>query len=303
MTRIVSAEPLIDVQGVAKHYGKRIVLDDVDLRVDPGEVVGLIGPNGAGKSTLIRIISGMSEPSGGVGTVLGMSLRGRSGKVPFLGMMIERPAFIETLSARRNLQLLFGIRGQVHDADVDAILSRVGLDAGDNKPVRAFSLGMRQRLSLAQAIGEHPSLLILDEPTNGLDPSGILEMRELIRGLAKDEGMGVLLASHLLNEVEAVCDRVVMLAHGRVQRTYAAEEVVAGPVVLAVSGVGDLERIARIEAIRIERQLRPLVLEVHLSAEIPHVVRELVSAGVSIEGIHRSTQKLEQMYLEAVRSA
>ena len=216
--------PLASVRGIGKAYGGRHVLADVDLELRAGEVVGLIGPNGAGKTTLIRILAGLSDPTHGSGSVLGTELHTRRGRMPFLGLMTERPAFIETLSGRRNLELLFGIRGIVGRDAAESTLRRVGLDPDDRRPVRTYSLGMRQRLSLAQAIGESPPLVILDEPTNGLDPGGIIGMRALVRDLVDREGMGVLLASHLLAEVEAVCDRVIIMKCGRVQGTHVPAE-------------------------------------------------------------------------------
>jgi ABC-2 type transport system ATP-binding protein len=212
-----TGSPLVSVRGIGKSYGQRQVLAEIDLDVHAGEVIGLIGPNGAGKTTLIRILAGLSAPTQGSGWVLGTDVRARHDRRPFLGLMTERPAFIETVGGRRNLELLFGIRGVVGRDAADAVLGRVGLDPDDRRSVRTYSLGMRQRLSLAQAIGEAPPLVILDEPTNGLDPGGIIGMRTLVRELADREGMGVLLASHLLAEVEAVCDRVAIMKSGRVQ--------------------------------------------------------------------------------------
>ncbi len=300
-TRPADAPPLVSVTGVGKTYGGRRVLEGVSLEVRPGEVVGLIGPNGAGKSTLIRILTGMSRPTEGSGSVLGRPVDAPLDRAPFIGVMIERPAFIETVSARRNLALLFGIRAEFGADAVDEALVRVGLDPDERKPVRTYSLGMRQRLSLAQAIGERPPLVVLDEPTNGLDPVGILEMRTLIRNLADRDGMGVLLASHLLAEVEAVCDRVVMLKSGRVQQVY--EPAVAartGAVVLEVSAASDVAKVASCPGVLIERSVTPTKFHLASVDGVPSAVRELVAAGVDIEAIYRDAGGLERAYVEAV---
>lgn len=295
------AAALVDVRGVGKVYGTKTVLDDVSMTVRPGEVVGLVGPNGAGKTTLIRILSGMSHPSRGEGTVLGRDITSTSGRVPFMGLMVERPMFIETLSARRNLELLFGIRGAVDRSTAHDVLKRVGLDPDEGKAVRTFSLGMRQRLSLAQAIGEQPSLVVLDEPTNGLDPQGIIEMRSLVRELADRDGMGVLLTSHLLAEVGAVCDRVVLIHKGRAQRVFSPHDADSRMVmVLEVASPGDIERVAAVDALEIVGSDGPLRVRVRVRERVPDAVRQLVHAGVDIEAIHRDGNGLERAYMETV---
>ncbi len=295
------AGPLVDVRGVGKVYGPKTVLDDVSITVRSGEVVGLVGPNGAGKTTLIRILSGMSRPSRGEGTVLGRDIASTTGRVPFMGLMVERPMFIETLSARRNLELLFGIRGAVDRSTARDVLERVGLDPSERKAVRTYSLGMRQRLSLAQAIGESPSLVVLDEPTNGLDPHGIMEMRRLVRELADCDGMGVLLTSHLLAEVEAVCDRVILIHKGRAQRVFSPNDVEARSLmVLEVAAPVDLDRVAAVDAIEVVGSEGQLRLRVRVRDGVPDAVRALVHAGVDIEAIHRDGNGLERAYMETV---
>ena len=292
---------LVDVRGVGKVYGSKVVLDDVSMTVRPGEVVGLVGPNGAGKTTLIRILSGMSRPSRGKGLVLGRDIASNTGRVPFMGLMVERPMFIETLSGKRNLELLFGIRGVVDGSTAGEALRRVGLDPAERKAVRTYSLGMRQRLSLAQAIGENPSLVVLDEPTNGLDPRGIIEMRSLVRELADRDGMGVLLTSHLLGEVEAVCDRVILIHGGRAQRVYSPTDAdTRSLMVLEVAAPEDIDRVGTVHALEVVGGDGPLRIRIRVRETVPEVVRALVHAGVDIEAIHRDVSGLERAYMETV---
>jgi len=197
--------------GVSKRIGKRLLLDSVDLTVDFGEVVGLLGPNGAGKSTLIRVATAQTVASGGTVTVLGVRLD-RSGVIPpGVGLLPESPEFIEHLSAPENLRVIGKLAG--NSREVDPVLERVGLDPRSTRPVRRYSLGMRQRLALAQALFLKPVLAILDEPGTGLDALGIIELRKIVEDL-KDSGVAVLMASHLLGEVERSCDRVVLLKGG-----------------------------------------------------------------------------------------
>jgi len=295
------AAPLVDVRGVGKVYGPKTVLDDVSMTVRSGEVVGLVGPNGAGKTTLIRILSGMSRPSRGEGMVLGRDITSTTGHVPFMGLMVERPMFIETLSARRNLELLFGIRGAADGSTARDVLRRVGLDPSERKAVRTYSLGMRQRLSLAQAIGENPSLVVLDEPTNGLDPQGIIEMRDLVRELADRDGMGVLLTSHLLAEVGAVCDRVILIHKGRAQRVFSPNDADARSLmVLEVAASADLDRVAAMGGLEVVGSDGPLRVRIRVRESVPDAVRALVHAGVGIEAIHRDDSGLERAYMETV---
>jgi ABC-2 type transport system ATP-binding protein len=207
--------PAVALCSVSKWLAGQCVLDDVSLSVDHGSVVGLVGPNGAGKSTLIRILAGLAAPSGGSGTVLGERIGPGERPALFCGLMPEHPVFVEHLSGRTNLRLLAGIRRAISPAEVDRAMRSVGIDPTDRRPVRAYSQGMRQRLSLAQATMEQPPLLLLDEPTNGLDPHGLVELRSRVAAEAA-RGAAVVMSSHALAEVEAVCAEVVLFDRGRV---------------------------------------------------------------------------------------
>ncbi|NML08122.1 ABC transporter ATP-binding protein [Sphingomonas sp. G-3-2-10] len=199
------------VEQVSRRFGDVQALDALSLAVPAGGVFGLLGPNGAGKTTLLRIVTGLVYADGGAvrlfGEPAGPATRRR------IGAFIEAPAFYPFLGARETIAVLARVSGV--DADPDALLERVGLGAAADRKVGGFSLGMKQRLAIAAALAARPELLILDEPTNGLDPEGILEMRRLVRELADRDGLTVLLSSHLLDEVERVCDRVAILNRGR----------------------------------------------------------------------------------------
>jgi ABC-2 type transport system ATP-binding protein len=206
-------------RGLTKRYGEVDVVDRLDLRVDRGELYGFLGPNGAGKTTTIRMALGLVFPTGGEVELLGRPVfgDGRSEALARTGAMIEEPAFYRYLSGRRNLEVFARAGG----GDVDRRLSRIddmleltGLSGASSKRVKAYSQGMRQRLGIALALLGEPEMLVLDEPTNGLDPAGMREIRHLLRRLA-DEGTTVFVSSHLLAEVEAMCDRVGVLARGR----------------------------------------------------------------------------------------
>lgn len=208
-------EDAITVSGVEKRFGwggrAFKALDGLSLGVPQGCVYGLLGPNGAGKSTLLRIIAGLVRPDRGSVSIFGENA-GRESRRR-LGMLIEAPAFYPFLTAREHLEMFARMSDTV--TMVEPILRRVGIGYAADKKVAAFSLGMKQRLGIGCALVGRPDAIVLDEPTNGLDPDGILEMRSLIVDLAQKDGITVLLSSHLLDEVERVCERVAILRSGR----------------------------------------------------------------------------------------
>ena len=199
--------------GLSKEFGERRVVDNLDLAIPAGSVCGFVGPNGAGKTTTIRMLLGLIRPSSGSGRILSGDLADPASYLARVGALIESPAFYPQLSGRDNLLTLVRL-GRLAPEVIDTVLERVGLaDRADDRFSR-YSLGMKQRLGIAAALLPDPALLVLDEPTNGLDPAGIVEMRSLIRSLA-DEGMTIFVSSHLLSEIEHICDHVVMIRSGR----------------------------------------------------------------------------------------
>jgi ABC-2 type transport system ATP-binding protein len=205
--------PVVETKGLTKRYGPRTVVDALDIRIPPGVVAGFIGPNGAGKTTTLRMLLGLVRPSAGGGQVFGMPLDSPASYLPSVGALIESPAFYPALSGQRNLAVQATLGGYPLSR-VPVVLDRVGLADRGGDRYRTYSLGMKQRLGIAGALLGDPNLLILDEPTNGLDPAGIRDMRGLVRSLAQD-GPTVLISSHLLSEVQQVCDWLVVIEHGR----------------------------------------------------------------------------------------
>ena len=222
---------VIEIHGLRKEFrrlrgGSTTALAGLDLAVAEGGVFGFLGPNGAGKTTAIRCLLGLVRPTSGSCTLLGADTQTQLASViPRVGAIVETPTFFPRFSGRRNLELLGALQGIGPRAVADA-LDRVGLGARAGDQVRAYSLGMRQRLGIAAALLKDPAVLILDEPANGLDPAGIKEVRELLRGLGK-EGRTVFVSSHLLAEVQATCDHVAILSHGRCIVSGAVTDVLA----------------------------------------------------------------------------
>ena len=235
---MATAGTVIEVSGLSKTYRRlrrppQRAVSKLDLVVPEGGVFGFLGPNGSGKTTTIRMLLGLIRPDAGAVSVLGRPVPADlPDTIGSIGALVESPLFFPTMSGRRNLQLLAGVAGLGNER-VDEVLEQVGLaDRGQDR-VKGYSLGMRQRLGIAAALMKKPRLLILDEPSNGLDPAGIREIRELIRMLGRS-GVTVFLSSHLLSEVEQVCDSVAILRRG--------ELITAGPVreVLATRATGEV---------------------------------------------------------------
>jgi ABC-2 type transport system ATP-binding protein len=213
MTATTGSTLAVSASGLTKQFGQRVVVDHLDLSIPTGSVSGFVGPNGAGKTTTIRMLLGLIKPTAGRGTILGGDLGQPSSYLHKVGALIEAPAFYPQLSGRDNLLVLARL-GRIDVAVISPVLDRVGLLARACDPYRSYSLGMKQRLGIAAALLASPELLILDEPTNGLDPAGIVEMRDLIESLAR-EGMTVFVSSHLLAEIEHICDHLVMISDGK----------------------------------------------------------------------------------------
>lgn len=204
---------VIETHGLSKHFGQRKAVDALTIRVPRGTITGFIGPNGAGKTTTIRMLLGLLRPTSGSATILGKEISHLRAYLPRVGALIESPAFYPGLSGRKNLEVITRLGGYP-GSRIDQVLEIVGLDRRAKDPVRKYSLGMKQRLGLAMVLLPEPEFLILDEPTNGLDPFGIIEMRDLLRGM-RDQGKTILVSSHLLGELEQVCDWLVILHEGK----------------------------------------------------------------------------------------
>jgi ABC-2 type transport system ATP-binding protein len=282
--------------------------------VEPGTLYGFLGPNGAGKTTTIRMALGLVFPSAGAVEVLGESVFGSEGHsqeaLRRVGALVEEPAFWRYLSGRRNLEYFARAAGPRADRDarlarVDEVLRIVGLTAAADKKVKAYSQGMRQRLGIAQALLGEPDVLMLDEPTNGLDPHGMREVRDLLRTLA-DGGTTVFVSSHLLADVETMCDRVGVLARGRLVAEGPPSKLRAGSdrLRIEVSDEAKARRIlARVRGTGLDDATGPAgVLRVRLTAPATaaRVNAALVRGGVGVTALMPEHERLEDVFLELV---
>ena len=289
-------ELAVETRGLGKRYGDSIVaVDGLDLRVRRGEVYGFLGPNGAGKTTTLRMLVGLIRPTSGHARVMGAA-PGSAEALAGTGSLIEGPGFYPALSGRDNLRVLAGHAG-VPEARIAGVLEEVGLARRANDRYRTYSLGMKQRLGIAAALLKDPALLILDEPTNGMDPAGMAEMRAFVRGLGRG-GRTVLLSSHLMNEVEQVCDRVGVISDGRLVAEGSVDELRgreflllraepldrAEAVLRSLAGVEDVTQIDG-------------VLRVTTGAVPSHEVnRELVAAGIGVTELRPDRASLEEIF-------
>jgi len=298
----VAMEPIVQCIGLTKRYRKLVAVNGLDLTVTRGEVFGFLGPNGAGKSTTIRLLLGLIQPTAGEALLFGEPVRtGRSRILRRVGALVEEPAFYDYLSGRKNLEMLAAMSGGCPRARIDEVLGLVGLTDRQHDRVHAYSHGMKQRLGLAQALLPHPDLVILDEPATGLDPAGLIEIRNLLRRLAANEGMTIFLSSHLLAEVEIICTDVGLVSRGRlVARGKVADLLARGEQqatvqvddpARAAAALGELPYVTQAEA-------ADGLLTIHVAADrLADVNHCLVQAGLRVSALIPQRERLEELYM------
>ena len=287
-------DALVEVSGLTKRYGDTLAVDGVDLTVLPGEVYGFLGPNGAGKTTTLRILTGLIAPTSGDVRVLG----GKPGQAEVLGRtgsMIESPAFYPYLSGLDNLRLLAEYAG-VARRRIDEVLELVDLADRAKDRFSTYSLGMKQRLGVAAALLKDPELVILDEPTNGLDPAGMRDMRRLIRELGTG-GRTVLLSSHLLGEVQQICDRVGIINSGRMVAEHNVNEL-RGEQELVVRADPKEQAQAILTRFGTVHQYDDTLRVAVDSSRAAEVNSVLVGAGIAVSELHMTERALEDIFFE-----
>ena len=226
MNRSQSSAPVLSIKHLSKQLGKRRILTDITLDVMPGEIFGFLGPNGSGKTTTIKLMLGLLRIESGEISICGHNVKTDfEAAMTCVGGIIENPEMYRYLSGRENLELYRRMYDDVPRERIDELIKLVRLEARADDKIAKYSLGMRQRLGLAQALLNHPKLLVLDEPTNGLDPAGIKELRDILKELSHTENVSVFISSHQLAELDLMCDRVGILDRGVLLRTMSIEEV------------------------------------------------------------------------------
>ena len=292
---------VVTTSELTRRFGPVTALDRLTVDLPASGVIGLVGPNGSGKSTLIRILLGLIRPTDGTAWVLGSPTTAPARYASRVGVLIESPAFVPGLSARANLVSLARLR-RLPLERVDAGLAQVGLAGRDREPARRFSLGMKQRLGIAAALLSDPELLILDEPTNGLDPAGIVEIRELLRDLGRD-GRTVIVSSHQLSEIEAVCDHLVVIRFGELLFSGPMAEVMKRTrehIDIAAEHAADMGRLdAALVAGGWSVTAVEDVLRVAAGADrAADLNRAAAAAGVTLSRLVVAQDNLEEIFLE-----
>ncbi|MGN0025565.1 MAG: ABC transporter ATP-binding protein [Clostridium sp.] len=295
---------VLEVTNLKKTLGKREIIKNISFSIKEGEIFGFLGPNGAGKTTTIRMLVGLIHPNEGSISICGHDLKNDTEKaLREVGAVVENPELYKYLSGRENLMQIARIRN-ISKEDVNETIKLVGLKDRIDDKVKKYSLGMKQRLGLAASLLSKPKLLILDEPTNGLDPSGILDFREVVKKAAKEKGMAVFISSHILSEVQHLCDRVAFINHGTIK---SVENVVnesmetdTDIICLNLNEEIDLNELKKIEYVNSVRKSDDGIEIILLSNKTSNLIKHLVSRNYNIEEVYKIRKGLEQRYMELV---
>lgn len=294
-------EPLLVANRLTKVIGRKTIVSNVSFSLYPGEVFGFLGPNGAGKTTTIRMLVGLIRPTSGTVRILGHDIqREFEAAMSHVGCIVETPDLYRFMTGRENLEHFARMLGPVESTEIERLASMVSLAHRLDERVRTYSLGMRQRLGIAQALLGGPRILILDEPANGLDPAGIREMRELLRRLATEQQMSIFVSSHLLAEVELMCDRVAIIHRGETLQTGLVKDLVKTSAELELA----VDQVDLAAAVAVELGFHPTVYDhtVRVAGgeiEAAALIGALSQRGVRIYRAQPRQQSLEEMFLAA----
>jgi len=294
---------LLQIRDLTKKVGNKIIVDQVTLNIEKGEILGLLGPNGAGKTSTIRMIVGLMSKTRGQVLIDGTDAHTHFEQtMKHVGVIVENPDLYKYLSGYDNLLHFSRMTPGVTEARIREVISLVGLEHSISDKVATYSLGMRQRLGLAVALVHKPSLLILDEPTNGLDPAGIRELRGHLKHLAQKESVGIMISSHLMSEMEMMCDRVAIMQKGKLISTHK---------------ISDMEEDERLQ-VRFEVDRPDLAVQIlqtlmsgdeittdqrHIQiriakSDIPEISQKLMASGINVYGVHTLKKTLEDIFIE-----
>jgi ABC-2 type transport system ATP-binding protein len=297
---VSTAPPVLRTNALSKAYGARLAVDRLDLEVDHGELFGFLGPNGAGKTTTIRMALGLISPTRGSVEVMGREVRAHRAEVlPRVGALVESPALYGYMTGRDNLRAVGDLLGGVSKKRIDEVLEIVALRGRDRDRVKTYSMGMKQRLGLAIALLNDPDLLILDEPANGLDPAGIVEMRDLLRELARS-GKTVFISSHVLSEVQQICTRVAIINHGRLVRVAQVAELLQAPGEFDVRVDSPAELLAALHRLPWGAQARSedgVVVTATPDGRGRTLIKFLVESGYTPDAVSPRQRDLEDIFL------
>ena len=319
-------ENILSVKNINKSFGKRKIINDISFQVNGGEIFGFLGPNGSGKTTTIKMIMGFLFPDSGEISICGMNLKNNYEKaMNLVGGIVENPEMYKELTGRQNLQMYARLHDDVSKERIDEVIALVGMSQRADEKLKKYSLGMKQRIGVAQAIVHKPKLLILDEPTNGLDPAGIKELRDILKKLAHEEGIAVMVSSHMLAEMELMCDRVAIINQGSIvdvkpidellsmfviEESYSIE-VFPNDIDAAVKVISSLNISVNLEE-SAQNGNEPMPIKINANPEngiinivvkrelVPMINKKLVEANIDVFGIKKIDNSLEEAFIKIV---
>lgn len=308
--RSIMEELILKTVGLRKDINKKNIVKDINLEIKPGEIFGFLGPNGAGKSTTIKMIVGLSKITEGDIFVCGYSVKKDfRDAMRNVGCIVENPELYKYMSGLDNLKLFAKLYPNIDEARINEVIDLVEMRYAIKNKVKTYSLGMKQRLGIAQALLNRPKLLILDEPTNGLDPAGIIAMRDLLTKLSHNENLSVLVSSHILGEMQQLCDRVAIINHGRIITTKTVDELLhlsknQNPTVVFSTGDNN-KAITILNEYNITMKLQGDGIHAEIQHDkIPDAIVSLVNASVPIFGVSAiEEQTLEEVFIEMTEEA
>lgn len=309
---------VLQVDRLKKKIGRKTIVEDVSFTVREGEIFGFLGPNGAGKTTTIRMLVDLIRPTEGSVTICGHQVKREPElALGFVGSIVENPEVYGYLTGYENLEQFARMQPGISKTRLNEVTALVGLDARIHDKVKTYSLGMRQRLGIAQALLGSPKLLILDEPTNGLDPKGIKELRQFIRSLA-DQGLAVVVSSHLLSEIQLMCDKVAIISRGKILASGPVAELIKNSIsyvaweltprdqgmeILRAAGFAVIDRPGEVlDDSLLSGGIDTAILTQMQHDSIPEMVQKLVDSGVRVGSAHKINPTLEQLFLEMTES-
>lgn len=294
---------IIKIENLAKKYKDKYALQGANLEIEKGEIFGIVGPNGAGKSTLLKLLSGITLPSEGRIELFGSEKLEKERKR--MSSIVENPTLFKDMSARDNLEYFRIQRGITDKAKIDELLEVVGLGDVGKKPVKKFSVGMKQRLAIALSLLSNPEILILDEPTSGIDPKGIVEIRKLLQRINKERHVTILISSHILSEVENLATKIAIIADGRIKEVISIEELNEDTGEYLIIKTSDNNKAAvvlegALGIKKYEAKEKGQLFVYERSNEVEAIVKALVDAGLGIREVSKKHQRLEEFYIETV---
>ncbi|MCH7322004.1 ABC transporter ATP-binding protein [Solibacillus sp. MA9] len=288
-------QPIVEIKNLNKTIKGKHIIKNLNLTFYPGQITGFLGPNGAGKTTTIRMMTGLMHPSEGEVIIDGHSLSKKYEEaISHVGVIVENPEMYKYMTGYKNLQHFARMHKGVTKERIDEVVAQVGLENRIHEKVKTYSLGMRQRLGLAQAMLHRPKFLILDEPTNGLDPAGIREFRMYLRRIATEDNVAIVVSSHLLSEIELMVDRIAVIQNGELIDLRELEQQAATQYLIEV---GQHEQAIALFGDKLTKQNTGFLLDL-TKEEVPAIVRQLVEAGIDLYSIQPVQKRLEDQFIE-----